>query len=166
MSEIAERGGPSVSLDFERLYRNDFVRAVRLAHLLTGSNDAAEDIAQEAFVRVRTVRTEIRDPQAYLTTTVVRLCRNWQRGRRRRMAREQRRAVDVYALETSCGEVDRHEELLALVDRLPFRQRTVLVARYWLDLPEADIAVLVGCRPGTVKSLASRALDTLRQEFA
>ena len=166
MSEIAERGEPSAGLDFERLYRNDFVRAVRLAHLLTGSNDAAEDIAQEAFLRVRTVRSEIRDPQAYLTTTVVRLCRNWQRGRGRRMAREQRRAVDVSALETSGGEVDCHEELLALVDRLPFRQRTVLVARYWLDLPEADIAVLVGCRPGTVKSLASRALDTLRQEFA
>jgi RNA polymerase sigma factor (sigma-70 family) len=165
MSEIVERGEPA-GLDFDRLYRDDFLRAVRLAHLLTGSNDAAEDIAQEAFLRVRTVRTEIRDPQAYLTTTVVRLCRNWQRGRRRRMAREQRRAVAVSALESSHGEVDHHEELLALVDRLPFRQRTVLVARYWLDLPEADIAVLVGCRPGTVKSLASRALDTLRQEFA
>ena len=64
------------------------------------------------------------------------------------MAREQRRAVDVSALETSGGEVDRHEELLALVDRLPFRQRTVLVARHWLDLPEADIAVLVTFGPG------------------
>ena len=99
MSEIVERGEPPAGLDFEQLYRDDFVRAVRLAHLLTGSNDAAEDIAQEAFLRVRTVRSEIRDPQAYLTTTVVRLCRNWQRGRRSRAttccrcfrARDQRR---------------------------------------------------------------------------
>ena len=75
MSEIAERGEPSAGLHFERLYRDDFVRAVRLAHLLTGSNDAGEDIAQEAFLRVRTVRAQISDPQAYLTTTVVRMCR-------------------------------------------------------------------------------------------
>jgi RNA polymerase sigma factor (sigma-70 family) len=65
----------------------------------------------------------------------------------------------------SGDEVAHHEELLGLVDRLPFRQRTVLVARYWLDLPESEIAALVGCRPGTVKSLASRALTTLRKEL-
>jgi RNA polymerase sigma factor (sigma-70 family) len=154
-------------LDIEQLYRDDFVRVVRLAHLLVGSNDAAEDIAQDAFIRVRSVSTEIRDPSAYLTTTVVRLCRNWHRSGRRRNLREQRRAVEAATSAADIGghEVSHHEELLGLVDRLPFRQRTVLVARYWLDLPESEIAALVGCRPGTVKSLASRALSSLRKEL-
>lgn len=154
-----------VQLDIDQLYRDDFGRVVRLAHLLVGSNDAAEDIAQEAFLRVRSVSTEINNPSAYLTTTVVRLCRNWHRSRRRRHAREHRRAVELSVLGVASDEVAHHEELLALVDGLPFRQRTVLVARYWLDLPESEIAVLVGCRPGTVKSLSSRALDTLRKEL-
>ena len=51
MGEIAERGEPSAGLDFERLYRNDFVRAVRLARLLTGSNDAAVGFRQTARER-------------------------------------------------------------------------------------------------------------------
>ncbi len=158
--DINERG----QLDLEQLYRDDFVRAVRLAHLLVGSNDAAEDIAQDAFMRLRSVSTEILDPPAYLTTTVVRLCRNWHRSRLRRAAREQRRAIDT-SVEPAIADNADHERLLSLVDQLPFRQRTVLVARYWLDLPEAEIADLVGCRPGTVKSLASRALTTLRKEL-
>jgi RNA polymerase sigma factor (sigma-70 family) len=45
--------------------------------------------------------------------------------------------------------------------RLPQRQREVLVLRYWLGLPEAEIAAALGIRPGTVKSAASRALSTL-----
>lgn len=165
MSEIAVHMEQPAKLDIEQLYRTDFERVVRLAHLLVGSNDAAEDIAQEAFIRVRSVSTEINDPSAYLTTTVVRLCRNWHRSRRRRSGREQRRAVEAATTDISGDEVAHHEELLGLVDRLPFRQRTVLVARYWLDLPESEIAALVGCRPGTVKSLASRALSTLRKEL-
>ena len=165
VNEIAVHMEQPAELDIEQLYRDDFVRVVRLAHLLVGSNDAAEDIAQDAFMRVRLVSTEIRDPSAYLTTTVVRLCRNWHRSGRRRTVREQRRAVEAAATDVSGDEVAHHEELLRLVDRLPFRQRTVLVARYWLDLPESEIATLVGCRPGTVKSLASRALRTLRKEL-
>jgi RNA polymerase sigma factor (sigma-70 family) len=71
-------------------------------------------------------------------------------------------------VETSPSEHDGpsdHHELLAIVDGLPFRQRAVLVARYWLDMSEADIADLLDCRPGTVKSLASRAMATLRKEL-
>ncbi len=52
-----------------------------------------------------------------------------------------------------------------LVDRLPERQRAVLVLRYFEGLSEAEIAETLSCRPGTVKSLASRALDRLRKEL-
>jgi RNA polymerase sigma factor (sigma-70 family) len=56
-------------------------------------------------------------------------------------------------------------ELADVVEQLPFRQRVVIVGRYWGGWSEAEIAAALGCRPGTVKSLASRALATLRLEL-
>jgi RNA polymerase sigma factor (sigma-70 family) len=56
------------------------------------------------------------------------------------------------------------DDLLERIDRLPYRQRAVLVLRYFEDLSEAEIADVLGCRPGTVKSTASRALTRLREE--
>lgn len=53
-----------------------------------------------------------------------------------------------------------------LLQRLPTKQRAVLVLRYYEDLSEREIANVMGCRPGTVKSLASRALEALRKELA
>jgi DNA-directed RNA polymerase specialized sigma24 family protein len=91
---------------------------------------------------------EISNPTAYLNATVVNLARNWQRGQRRRSARERHGLRIVES--TDAPEADNlHEDLLKMVDRLPFRQRTDLV----------------GCQPGTVKSLSSRALDALRKEL-
>lgn len=55
-------------------------------------------------------------------------------------------------------------ELFDVVGALPYRQRVVIVARYWLGWSELEIAQALDCRPGTVKSLASRALAQLRQE--
>ena len=144
---------------FQQLYAREFVRAVRLAHLLTGSNHVAEDLAQEAFMRIRGKLETIDHPPAYLTATIVNVCRNWQRSTSRR----ERREIDSARSRTTTEA--EHDEILDVVDRLPFRQRTVLVARYWLDLSEADITTLIGCRVGTVKSLASRALATLRKEL-
>jgi RNA polymerase sigma factor (sigma-70 family) len=168
------RTGDTVIPDDRRiteLYEREFARAARLAHLLTGSNDAAEDIAQDAFLRVGPRLDAVDDPSRYLTTTVVNLCRNWHRGAERERARAVRAARREAVAEpsiatTSSDDTSEHDDVLDVVDRLPFRQRTVLVARYWLDLPEAEIATLLGCRPGTVKSLASRALATLRKELS
>jgi len=66
------------------LYRDEFIAMVRLAHLLTGSNVAAEDIAQEAFLRLEGRLDELNNPGGYLRTIVVNLSRNWQRSRARR----------------------------------------------------------------------------------
>jgi RNA polymerase sigma factor (sigma-70 family) len=54
-------------------------------------------------------------------------------------------------------------EMLDAIDVLPYRQKAVVVLRYWLDLSEAEIAQILGCRPGTVKSLGARALRRLRK---
>lgn len=148
---------------FDVFYRDEFLRAARLAHLLTGSNDAAEDIAQEAFVRLRTKLGEIENPGAYLHRSIVNLSRSWHRSHTRRIGREERWQRSITPMDAND---DPHGELLGLIDELPFRQRAALVARYWLDLPEAEIANLIGCRPGTVKSLTSRALNTIRKELS
>jgi RNA polymerase sigma factor (sigma-70 family) len=56
-------------------------------------------------------------------------------------------------------------ELLDVIDALPSRQKAVIVLRYYEDLSEAEIARALGCRPGTVKSLAARALERLRKDI-
>lgn len=167
MSETSRIIGHGEERGVTELYEREFLRATRLAHLLTGSNEAAEDLAQEAFLRIGQHLGRIDDPSRYLTTTVVNLSRNWHRGANREQSRVERLARrDGTPRAADPGDAHEHDEVLAAIDSLPFRQRTVLVARYWLDLPEAEIAQMLGCRPGTVKSLASRALDTLRKELS
>jgi len=143
---------------FEPFYRQEWTGAVRLCHLLTGVDAVAEDLAQESFTRVQRHWASLDNPAAYLRTTVVNTCRSWQRSRGREQVRL--RLVSARAPEADDLGAD---ELLDAVDALPYRQRAVLVLRYYLDLPEAEIAAVLECRPGTVKSLASRALDQLRK---
>jgi RNA polymerase sigma factor (sigma-70 family) len=158
--------GDSSTDDFRRLYLAEMSGLVRLAHLLTGSDVAADDIAHEAFLLVRERWATIERPGAYIRVVTVNLSRNWSRSNRRRIAREHRVATADIAEIAEIVDSHAYDELLELVDDLPFRQRAVLVARYWMDLSEADIADLVGCRPGTVKSLASRAMESLRMELS
>jgi RNA polymerase sigma-70 factor (sigma-E family) len=150
--------GSRASSEFDAFYTSHFSTAARLAHLISGSAAGAEDIAQEAMARLHPRFAQIDNPAGYLRTTVVNLCRNRGRGQTRERRRLERFAsVDA----PPPGTLD----LLDAVDRLPFRERAVLVLRYWLDLPEAEIARVLGCPAGTVKSLASRGLARLRADF-
>lgn len=141
----------------EEFYRARFPDAVRLAHLLSGDASIAEDIAQDAFDRVRRRFDRLAAPWPYLRVAVVNGCRSLHRSRLREATRIRKVGP---ALESQLGA----RELLDAVDALPYRQKAVIVLRYYEDLSEADIAVVLGCRPGTVKSLASRALQRLSQE--
>ena len=145
---------------FDEFYRSEFLRTVRLARLLTGRVDIAEDLAHEAFVRVHRITRPIDNRAAYLHTVTVNVCRSWHRG----VVRETDRMSRVGA---SAESHQPHlDELTAVVAALPYRQRAVLVFRYWMDLSEAEIADRLGCRAGTVKSLHSRALATIRSEIS
>jgi len=149
-------GGESSPAVTDR-YRELWPGLVRLARLLTGSHALGEDLAQEAFIGL--IRSgDIAAPEAYLRRSVVNASINL--GKRR--ARERAHLLTLREEVSLPPEVD---ELWAIVEKLPVRQRAVLVLRYQLDLPEAEIARLLQCRPGTVKSLASRALTHLRQEM-
>ncbi len=146
--------------DFTGFYRDAYPGAVRLAWLLTHDHDAAEDVVQDAFVRLRPRLESIENRAAYLRTAIVNGCRDRARSAGRADAGWRRLRVV-----TDLSSTDKLSELLDAVAHLSYKQRAVLVLRYWADLPEADIATIVGCRPATVRSITSRALERLRKEL-
>jgi RNA polymerase sigma-70 factor (sigma-E family) len=145
---------------FDAFFGAHYPATVRLAHLLTGSNLSAEDLAQDAFARVLPHHGKLDNPAAYLRTATINVCRSWHRSRGREQDRFRRHgpSPDIAISAASA-------ELLDSIRRLPYRQQAVLVLRYWLDLSEADIAITLGCRPGTVKSLHARALEAIRKDL-
>jgi RNA polymerase sigma-70 factor (sigma-E family) len=144
---------------FEEVFLTEYQPMVRLAYLLVDSGAVAEELVQEAFIRLHRRWERVDSPGAYLRTTVVNLCRNEQRRRsRERRARDRDRrastAVDLGA-----------DEMLDAVAKLSPKRRAAVVLRYYEDLPEAEIAEILGVRPGTVKSLLHRGLRELRSSL-
>ncbi len=144
--------------------------AVRLAYLLTGDPALAEDLVQDAFVRLAGRLAHLRDPgafHAYLRKTVVNLSNSHFRRRKveRAYLERARGAVSVHGTEWSDRSVEGGEDLWRALGRLSKRQRAALVLRFYEDLPERQVAEILRCRPGTVKSLVSRGLETLRNEI-
>jgi RNA polymerase sigma-70 factor (sigma-E family) len=137
-------------------------RLLRLAYQLTHDRSAAEDVVQEALMRIYRTwrRTMPENAEAYAYRTVV---NEFLRRRRLRSATElvTDAVPEVAAPEFESGVVDR-AQLWQSLGRLPARQRAVLVLRYYEDLPDARIAELLGAKEATVRSLALRALTTLR----
>ena len=146
------------------LYRAHLPGATRLAYLLTGDRVAAEDVAQEAFLRAASRLGALRDEAAfpaYLHRAVVNRVRN--RARRLKLERAHAEpAPPPYDL----PDVATRDRLWEALQRLPHRQRAALVLRFYLDLSEADVAERLGCRPGTVKSATARGLAALRADLA
>lgn len=140
----------------EGLFRLRRDASVRLAALLVGDVGMAEEIVQDAFLEVHRRWDDLDNPAAYLRVAVVNRCRNQQRRR----ATARRRAQPQVDLGVHDPE---HDELWAVLARLPARRRAALVLRYYEDLPVAEIAVLLGCRPRTVSSLLHRGLSDLRK---
>jgi RNA polymerase sigma-70 factor (sigma-E family) len=145
-------------------YEEYYVPVLRLCVLLARDRHVAEDIVQDAFVRAAPRIVEVAPSQlgSYLRRVAVNLWKN----RLRSLTRE-RRARDRSAI-TSPTVGSSHEDRAALrsaVLRLPRRQRACVVLRYYEDLPEREVANLLGCSIGTVKSQTSRALARLKKEF-
>ena len=155
----AESGGR-----LAELYARHAAEAIRLAYFLTGDRLLAEDLVQDAFVKLAGRLVHLRDPgafDAYLRRTVVNLANS--SFRRKRVEREYlRRSAAEPAPVANAHDTDRRDELWADLQRLPARQRTAIVLRIYEDLPEARVAEILGCRPGTVRSLVSRGLAQLR----
>ena len=142
---------------------------LRYALMLTGDPHEAQDLVQETMVRVqlnwgRVARTG--SPDGYVRRMLTNQFIDLRRGSwlRRVLLRPEpdplRPAPHDHAQESA--ERDQMWELLAA---LPRRQRAALVLRFYEDLPDADIAEILGCAIGTVRSSISRALTTLRTEL-
>jgi RNA polymerase sigma factor (sigma-70 family) len=115
----------------------------------------AEDLVHDTFIRVHTHLGGLDEPSAYLRRSVVNACNSWHR--------RQRRERLVHIDPPAAGAPDDHIEMWDAVNQLPAARRSVLVLRYYLDLPEAEVAEILGWRIGTVKSATHRALRDLRR---
>lgn len=151
----------AATTDFDAFYAANHASMVRGLALALGDDTVGREAADEGFTRAlqrwRTV-AGYRNPAGW----VYRAGLNWARSRRRRQRREL--PIDITAAETTeRGRLDPRPDRTvgAALRRLPIDQRAVVVARYYLDWSEADIAAALDIPAGTVKSRASRALSEL-----
>ncbi len=151
----------------EDLYRAHAGDALRLAYLLTGDRATAEDLVQDAFIRMFGRFRDLRDKDAfwwYLRRTIVNLSNSHFRRRRVERTWLERQRSDP-AVPSSADPEERDRMRRALMVLRP-QQRAALVLRYYEDLTEADTAEVLRCPLGTVKSMVSRGLDVLREELS
>jgi RNA polymerase sigma-70 factor (sigma-E family) len=141
----------------EDLFRSHYGSMVRLAHVLTGSNAVAEDLVQDCFGRLHQRWDRTTNPGAYLRVSVVNACRSWHRTRFRERARLRKVGIGDQTV------APEERELLDALARLSYPQRVALVLRYYEGLGEQEIASVLRCRPGTVKSHLHRGLEQLRK---
>lgn len=133
---------------------------VRFAHALSGDRHLAEDLVQDVLLKAHRRWGRLARPEAYLRTAI---CRELASRRRRRSHHEQPGEVPDMAAPAAVDAVVEHESAWTLLQSLPFRQRAVLVLRYWEALPDREIAELLSCSEGTVRSSAARAFSALRR---
>jgi len=148
--------------DFTEFVDASLPALLRFGYVLTGSAQEAEDLVQDALAKSlrRWRRVQADNPVAYTRRIMVNThITRWLRwGARVRLGGVPDAAADDAGLRRG-EDWDALRRALAL---LPSRQRAVLVLRYLEDLPDATIALLLGCSVGTVRSHASRGLTALR----
>ena len=166
-AEPAADSRPATPAEFvAELYRAHAVALIRIALLLVGDQPSAEDVVQEAFLGLQRSLPRLREPAkalAYLRTCVVNGCRTVQRTRHRaKLWRAQHESpTPVWSAEAAVIAGEDRRAVLAAVAELPQRAREVLAFRYYLDLPDSEIAAVLGISRSTVSSTASRALVAL-----
>jgi RNA polymerase sigma-70 factor (sigma-E family) len=146
------------------LYRAHALTLVRMANLLIRDKSGAEDVVQDAFLNLYRALPRLRDHDQllpYLRTCVVNGCRSAMRGRRRSAERGVQHEAPESSAESAAMVGEERRAVFAAVARLPRRSREVLVLRYYLDLPDHEIAATLGVSRGTVSSTASRAVAAL-----
>jgi len=158
-----EAGEPRAG-SLEELYVRHAPEAVRLAFLLTHDAAYAEDVVQEAFIKVAGRFHHLRSLSsfdAYLRRTVVNLCMSHHRKEkvaRAYLEREGRGGERV----TQPPDVETRDEMRTALASLPDRQRAAVVLRFYGDLSEQQVADALGCSVTAARSLVFRAMETLR----
>jgi RNA polymerase sigma-70 factor (sigma-E family) len=164
-------GSGRTRAEFERFVAANVEELLRIGYLVTGDRSEAEDLVQEALLRLarRWPRVRrMRHQGAYARRVLANLAIDGVKRRTRRHSELElgQRGISEQPQVGVAGAAERsleaRSELLEGLGTLPPRQRVVLVLRYFEDLSEAQTAELLGCSLGTVKSTASRGLERLR----
>jgi RNA polymerase sigma-70 factor (sigma-E family) len=156
-----------VEAGFAGFVRENTSALLRTAYLLTGNAQSAEELVQDTFARLypKWERVEAAEvPIAYVRRSLANAYVNQQRRASRRehpyeQVPERAEERDVF------GQLDDRDEIWAGLRGLPDRQRAALVLRFFEGLSDSESAAALGCREGTIRSLISRGLSTLRQEL-
>jgi RNA polymerase sigma-70 factor (sigma-E family) len=154
--------------EFERFAALHADALLRSAYLMAGDRGEAEDLVQECLLRLARKWPRVRSmdqPGAYARRVLFNLILDGGRQRaRRRTELLAVQATDGHGgAEETTAALEAHVELVQALGGLPPRQRAVLVLRYFADLPATEVALILDCSPGTVKSSTSRGLERLRQ---
>lgn len=152
----------------DELYVRHAPAALRTAYFLTGDRDDAEDLVQDAFVRVAGRFRHLRAPEAfnvYLRRTIVNVFTSRLRRLRLERADLRRRAAEAPPSEDSTPDPTVRDELWSAIRILPQRQRAAIVLRFYEDLSERETAEVLGCSTGAVNSLVAHAMTTLRDRM-
>lgn len=153
---------PRAEEEFTRFVADRTAALLRVAHVLTGDQHAAEDLVQTALAKAMLRWRHIEEhPEAYVRRVLYHEYISGWRWRRRRPETPMADLPERGAGDVTDAAHDRMVLRAALL-RLPPRQRAVIALRYLDDLSERETAELLGCSTGTVASQASRALAKLR----
>ncbi|MET9697069.1 SigE family RNA polymerase sigma factor [Streptomyces sp. NPDC006529] len=166
-AEAAE-AAPAVGTTVDHLtatYQAHYRSLLGLAALLLDDTASCEDVVQEAFIRVHSARSRVREPEktlAYLRQTVVNLSRSALRRRIIGLKLLSKPMPDMASAEEGAYEQLERDDLIKSMRGLQRRQREVLVLRYFADMTEAQVAETLGISLGSVKAYGSRGIAALR----
>ena len=151
---------------FRLFVREQWGPLTRTAYLLTGDRGTSEDLVQSALEKThrhwgRILRRDA--PEVYVRRVMVNTAISWRR--RRRVAELPLLAADSAPAPDDYDRAESRQQILLALRQLPPKTRAILVLRYFEDLSEADIARVLGCSTGSVKSQASRGLARLRTQL-
>jgi RNA polymerase sigma-70 factor (sigma-E family) len=155
-----------VMADFDNFVAAHIDDLLRTAYLIVWDEGEAEDLVQECLLKVARRWPRVRrmeQPQAYARRILVNLALDGARRRVRRRRELEPGTPPILSAIDPLQALETRTELLQALGQLHERQRAVLVLRYFNDLTEAQVADVLGCSPGTVKSSASRGLARLRE---
>jgi RNA polymerase sigma factor (sigma-70 family) len=161
-SGALEEVTPVTVLSFEEFFQTEHVRLARALFLLTGSAAEADELTQEAMVRVYERWDRVRQmdsPQGYLFRTAL----NLHRSRLRWLATRARQIVHATASPDPAGVVQSRDDLARALDSLPTGQREAVVLVEWLGMDQEEAATALGIRPGSIRARLSRAKADLRR---
>lgn len=164
LSPTVAREAASVDALVVRLFTEEGDSLVRLARFFVDDRTAAEDLVQEAFIRLARAAHRIRDPDAapaYLRSIVLNLARDHNRRGLVSLRHHLPGPDPVASVEDQLVDAEGRQEVLEALRGLPLRQRDAVVLRYWGELAVEEIAVTMGVSRNTVKTHLKRGLAAL-----